>query len=294
MHDLAGTSQRHRDGVLEKAAPGRPAFSSTWPPARCAVNGVDYVPSPGAVIVIAPEFGLVVSESASTWLDKVKLHDAQQINYLLPDTAQGPTADYPALGVANVAALVKTQPEAAKPAEQGGVGSVGAFPSTGELHVSFGDYSSTITFEVVLPPPFTDGHGRLVAQAAHRGQHVGPPWAWDGLAGSAPAAPGVRCRHGSGGWRNFAIRFAAHASADPNVDPCPAATGIAEDSFGDNFWDATGELGLGNIKLIFRPNGPPPPETAGCPFRPGSDFRARRFGSWGPSSIRLAYRSPPA
>lgn len=226
-------------------------FVSTTP---VVINGLTYKPAPGAVILVSPEFNLVISSRASTWLGKIKIHDYQEINYQLPATLSDPYRDFPALDVANVASIL-SQPEAQKPAEAGGLGSLGGFDTTGSLHSSFGDHSSTITFQVALPAPITDGSGGPVtAKVTVVVNPDGSSRVTSALLRDANVFFGpIAVKHFSACWR-------LHATGD---DPCPSVTGIPEDpSFGDSFWDATGELDIGSVKLIFSPPGP---AGATCP-----------------------------
>src|SRR4029079_13089713 len=75
--------------------------------------------------------------------------------------------------------------------------------------------------------------------------------------------------------RHFGVCFRARASGDPATDPCPGVTGIPEDSsFGDDFWDASGEIDVGPWKLVFRGR---PPSGCGSVGRLGIGFTGSGF-----------------
>jgi DNA-binding beta-propeller fold protein YncE len=229
--------------------------------APVTINGLTYTPQPGAVILVAPEFNLVISNSAAVSLSGVTLKTAQSINYMLPDLAQLADQDYTALDVPNVQTLIAQQPPAERAAAQQMLGSVGSFPSTGALHVGFTDYGTAITFQVALPSPFTNGSGGQVTVTVHgtvsntQGFQV-----IDGYLGSVNGG-GVSVDLGPVQISNFGVCFRAHSSSDPNLDPCPGITGIPEDpSFGDNFWDASGEVDIGDWQVLLGGNPP-----SGCP-----------------------------
>ena len=211
------------------------------------VNGLEYKPAPGAVVVVAPQFNLVISSRAEVDLGSVRLKPAEEINYQLPDSTQGPGDDYPALDVPDIRALLQGQSTDA----QREFGSVGGFSTTGGVHVGFGDFSADVTVYAELPPVFTDPNGGPVTVALHGEVSDTTPFrVIYGYVG------GLGVDLGPIQLQNFAVCFRAQASSDDNVDPCPRITGIPDDpvGFGDDFWDASGELDAGPVKLVFRPS----------------------------------------
>lgn len=234
------------------------------------INGLDYVPDPGSVILFSPEFNLVIGGHASIWLDNIQLHPSQSINYQLPSDAQGPNADYTALQVDDIRSLTNSQPAAAAPSELGGLGSLGHFPSTGSLLAKFEQQSTYLTYQVQLPPPFSDGNGNPVTATVYA--QVSNTQRFQILYAElgGPAQQGVTVHVGPATLKGFSACFRAHPGG--SLDPCPYVTGLPEEpSFGENFWDASGELDVGSASLIFRPSATALSEAQqqlkGCPAR---------------------------
>lgn len=229
------------------------------------INGLEYRPAPGDVIAVVPELNLVISTSAAVYLGPARLHDFEAINHLLPEQSLGPTLDYPLLDVPDIRALLRGQPQDA----QDELGSVGGIPTTGDAHIAFGDFTSEVTLHVALPGVFTDDNGGPVSVEV-RGELSNTNGfrviygRLGGIDGGTTVDLGpIQLRH-------FGVCFRAHASSDPGVDPCPGATGIPEDpSFGDDFWDASGEVDVGPWKLVFRGR---PPSGCGSVGRLGIGF----------------------
>lgn len=223
-----------------------------------AVNGVEYVPHNGAVIVVAPQFNLVVSSDAEIDIGQLQARAPGAVNEELPDSTQSPYQDTPFLSFPKLAALVRAQPQA-----QAQFASVGGFQTdkASELQTSMSaQFVTTFTFEVDLPPAFSDGKGGPITAAIHGTiSNTGGLQILYGYLGSLNGG-GAGVNLGPVSLKNFAICYRHQATSTdipnggPN-DPCPAVTGINEQAtFGPNFWDATGELDFGeDIKIVFSP-----------------------------------------
>jgi hypothetical protein len=232
-------------------------YVSTGP---VAINGLEYVPQPGSVVVVAPQFNLVISNAAEIDLSQLRLKPAAPINYQLPSSGQGAEQDFPALDVTNLRALLTPGSRAAQ--QLGSVGGFSVAPDSG-LQISFSaDYSATFTFEVALPSPFSDGNGHGVTATVH-GQisnSQGLQIVYADL-GSSDGG-GVSVDLGPVQLHDFGVCFRHQDSDDRDVDPCPQITGIPEPAspggFGSDFWDASGELDIGgSVSVVFRPQADP-------------------------------------
>jgi uncharacterized delta-60 repeat protein len=224
------------------------------------INGLEYRPAPGSDIVVVPQFDLVISSGAEIYLGPAKLKPVQSINYLLPHGIQALYADFDALNVPDVKTLLAGEPQAARDE----LGSVAGLPTSGGLHVSLGDFTAEITLHTDLPPIFSDGNGGPVSVEVHAEiSNTSGFQVIEGYLGSVnpdPPDSGLTVDLGPIQLRNFGVCFRHRATSDPYADPCPAVTGIQEDpSFGDDFWDASGNVMAGPVSIFFR--GPAP---AGC------------------------------
>ena len=244
---------------------------------KVRMNGVDYEPSPGGELVIAPQFNLVVSQSASGSLDGLLLnpsHPYQPINYLLPASPESdPSMDFPALSVGDLKQTIAQQPQQNKEAASqvvDALSNVGGFLSAGGLQVSFEDDTAIIYFAVQLPEPFNGDGGPVTAQVVARVGASEPFHVVYGYLGSSSG--GANIDLGPFQLNNFGICYREQYSTDsntgpsnpdPHVDPCQRVTGIDDSGFGNDTWLASGDLNItGALDVLFRPG--PDFTSKGC------------------------------
>ncbi len=270
------------------------------------INGIDYRPEPGTVIVIAPQYNVVVASSASTWLDALRLQAPAEINYELPSPSQGSNQgagtardiavahtadagggssgsgqDYPALSVSDLQSLLSHQPNPRTAAQIIRLLSkVGGFPTVAGLEVTFDDnFNATITVHAKLPDVFSSGGSPPTAAIS---AEIGPTIPFQILFGYFTGSTNF----GAVALNNFAICFRHAYSADTSAntsDPCPGITGIADKpAYGQDLWDASGvfDVSGAGFSLVFRPGGDIP--TNVCP-----GFLQLGFG-FGDGKVRFA------
>ena len=259
---LAGARAPGRD----KQATGRDAAASIcgWPTGPVRINGIDYAPKDGGQIVIAPQFNLVVSESASGSLDGFLLNSTKQgapsfraINYELPSSQGGGGSsgvDYPALTVPDLPAEIAKQRGSGGGGGHQRTGSVGGFPaSAAGLEITFDDQTATITFHVEVPKPFNGGDGAaLTAEVKARIGPTEPFHVVYGYLGNRTGGSAVDL--GPVAISGFGLCYREHYSTNPADDPCHDITNIDDSGLGDHTWMASASLNIADaLKVEFRP-----------------------------------------
>lgn len=265
------------------------------------INGITYLPKPGTVVLLAPQFNIVVAGDVDEDVGNLRAKQDEKVNYRLPSTPQQPGEDFPALTAPNIGHLISSSPDpAAAKAQFGSVGGM-ATDLSSALHLAFSALGQAeVTFAVDLPEPLTSESGEPVEVRVHATISVSEGLVFRyGYLGAVNGKEGVSADLGPIELRNFAACFRHTAASE---DPCPELTGIPEKpSFGDDFWDASGEVQIGQARVVFRPSQeglctPPPPalgigfgggrlafagaelETGGIPIAPGVDFEALGVG----------------
>jgi hypothetical protein len=226
------------------------------------INGLTFVPDPGSVILVSPEFKIVVTTGASVWMGKLKLRDSQPYNLQVPDSFLNPWDDFAALTVPDLGAVIASHPEiAALPVEKGGLMVGGLQSPGGAMHTSFGDHTTHLTYTVTLPRPLAAGPdgGAITATVYVELTSDGQPHIAGGVLEEANVWLGpVQLKH-------FTACFREAEVIEDFGKTCPAA-GVPMAGSYSSFWGATGELDYLGLSLLFKPPGPDP---VTCPFTYG-------------------------
>ena len=294
------------NGYLESSCTPEPAGAAASGPTHpcvevwvatgpVVIDGITYLPKPGTAVVIVPQFNIVVAGGVAEDVGALRLKQDEAINWRLPATGQRSGEDFPVLTTPDIGQLIASSPDpAAARAQFGSVGGMATNPSSA-VHIAFSALGEAeITFAVQLPEPFRSESGNPVEVVVHATISVSEGLVVRyGYLGDVKGQSGVDADLGPIELRNFAVCFRHSAQRE---DPCPDLTGIPEQpSFGEDFWDASGEVVIGKARVVFRPGGegvcnPPPPalgigfgsgrlafagavlETPGVPIAPGVDL----------------------
>jgi hypothetical protein len=220
------------------------------------INGLNYRPIGGTVILFAPQFNLVIGSDAEIDVADLQAKAPAMLTEQLPDQSQDPANDT-AIDFPNLEGLIAAEPD--MQAQQQAMTEFGSVPDgpgfeldpNSDLKITFQDGIATVEFHVDLPPPFSGGTAGVYAQLSTSTQTIKVIYGY--LAGGIGFGPVAL--------NPFAICYRDHYSPDPSIDPCHqvtnisdngsyAITGVDDSKYPDKTWIAVGVLKIGKLVTV--------------------------------------------